>query len=178
MSTRPGRLTPRTCEKPPVAVANVRSTATPEECSHDWRYACILAFTSRDAITANLRSGGFLPDHLGDLDGDKGTLIPPTGTVNLMLDCETTGIEPYYALAGRKRFADGEEVRFDSRALADGLPALGYSTHAVEQLSWHAADHGHLAGAPGLRPADGTVVQTASGPDQSRSPVTSGCSQR
>ena len=35
------------------------------------------------------------------------TLIPPTGTVSLMLDCETTGIEPYYALAGHKRFADG-----------------------------------------------------------------------
>lgn len=93
------------------------------------------------------------------------TLIPPTGTVSLMLDCETTGIEPYYALAGHKRFADGGEVRFDSRALADGLLALGYSTHAVEQLGWYAADHGHLAGAPGLRPTDGAVVQTATGPD-------------
>jgi len=93
------------------------------------------------------------------------TLIPPTGTVSLMLDCETTGIEPYYALSGHKHLADGGEMRFDSRTLADGLLALGYSTHAVELLSWYAADHGHLAGAPGLRPTDGAVVQTASGPD-------------
>ncbi len=67
--------------------------------------------------------------------------------------------------AGRKRFADGGEVHFGTRALADGLLTLGYSTHAVERLSRYAADHGHLAGAPGLRPADGAVAQTASGPD-------------
>jgi ribonucleoside-diphosphate reductase alpha chain len=93
------------------------------------------------------------------------TLIPPTGTVSLMLDCETTGIEPYYALAGRKRFADGGEMHFETHALADGLLALGYSTRAVEQLSWYAADHGHLADAPALRSADRVVVQTAGGPD-------------
>jgi ribonucleoside-diphosphate reductase alpha chain len=93
------------------------------------------------------------------------TLIPPTGTVSLMLDCETTGIEPYYALAGSKRFADGGEMHFQSRALTDGLLALGYSTHAIEQLGWYAADHGHLAGATWLRAADAPVVRTASGPD-------------
>jgi len=93
------------------------------------------------------------------------TLIPPTGTVSLMLDCESTGIEPYYALAGRKRFADGGEMHFASRAIADGLLTLGYSTHALEELGEYAIDHGHLAGAPALRGGDAAVVQTASGPD-------------
>jgi ribonucleoside-diphosphate reductase alpha chain len=93
------------------------------------------------------------------------TLIPPTGTVSLMLDCETTGIEPYYAFAGHKRFADGGEMRFESRALAGGLLALGYSTHEVEGLTERAAEHGHLAGAPELRQADAAVVQTVSAPE-------------
>lgn len=93
------------------------------------------------------------------------TLIPPTGTVSLMLDCETTGIEPYYALAARKHLADGGELRFQSRAVADGLLALGYSTLAVQEIGEYALDHGHLAGASGLRPEDAAVFQTASGPD-------------
>lgn len=93
------------------------------------------------------------------------TLIAPTGTVSLMLDCESTGIEPYYALAGHKRFADGGEAHFASSALADGLLALGYSTRALQELGEYALDHGHLAGAPGLRPSDAAVAQTAGGPD-------------
>jgi ribonucleoside-diphosphate reductase alpha chain len=93
------------------------------------------------------------------------TLVPPTGTVSLMLDCESTGIEPYFALAGRKRLVDGGELHFASRALTDGLLTLGYSTHALEELGEYALDHGHLAGARALRPADRAVVQTASGPD-------------
>ncbi len=56
-------------------------------------------------------------------------------------------------------------MHFESRALADGLLALGYPTHAAKQFSWYAADHGQLAGAPGLRPADSAVMQTASAPD-------------
>lgn len=93
------------------------------------------------------------------------TLIPPTGTVSLMLDCESTGIEPYYALAGRKHLADGGELRFESRAVADGLLALGYSTHATEELGEYALDHGHLTGAGALKASDQAVFRTVSGPD-------------
>ncbi len=91
------------------------------------------------------------------------TLIPPTGTVSLMLDCETTGIEPYYAFAGHKHLSDGGELPFQSEALVDGLLALGYSTRAIEQLGEYALDHGHLAGAPGLAREHDPVVQTAGG---------------
>ncbi len=93
------------------------------------------------------------------------TLIAPTGTVSLMLDCESTGIEPYYALAGRRHLVDGGELHFQSRAVVDGLLALGYSTHALEELGEHALDHGHLVGAPALRAAHAAVFHTASGPD-------------
>lgn len=93
------------------------------------------------------------------------TLIPPTGTVSLMLDCETTGIEPYYALVTTKRFADGGEARLISRAVADGLFALGHATRSVEALAEHALDHGQLTRAPALAQDEATVFQTATGPD-------------
>ncbi|MGZ6667574.1 MAG: adenosylcobalamin-dependent ribonucleoside-diphosphate reductase [Solirubrobacteraceae bacterium] len=93
------------------------------------------------------------------------TLIPPTGTVSLMLDCETTGIEPYYALVTTKRLADGGEARLISRAVADGLFALGHATRSVETLAEHALDHGQLTRAPALAQDEATVFQTATGPD-------------
>jgi ribonucleoside-diphosphate reductase alpha chain len=91
------------------------------------------------------------------------TLIPPTGTVSLMLDCETTGIEPYYALTTIKHFTDGGEAHLTSRAVVDGLAALGHTTRAIETLSEYALDHGNLVSAPGLRGDDRLVFQTATG---------------
>jgi ribonucleoside-diphosphate reductase alpha chain len=81
-----------------------------------------------------------------------------------MLDCETTGIEPYYALTTTKRFADGGEVRLSSRAVVDGLASLGHSESAIETLSEYALDHGHLADAPSLPGDERLVFQTATGP--------------
>jgi len=94
------------------------------------------------------------------------TLIPPTGTVSLMLDCETTGIEPYYALSAVKHFADGGQVRISSRAVLDGLACLGRTDSTIQQLSEYALDHGHLADAPGLRSDERLVFQTATGPNR------------
>jgi len=68
------------------------------------------------------------------------TLIPPTGTVSLMLDCETTGIEPYYSLTTVKRFADGGQVRLTSGAVIDALAALGHAESMIERLAEYALD--------------------------------------
>jgi ribonucleoside-diphosphate reductase alpha chain len=92
------------------------------------------------------------------------TLIPPTGTVSLMLDCETTGIEPYWALTTVKRFADGGQVRLSSRAVIDALSALGHAESTIERLAEYALDHGHLADAPDLSAGEQRVFQAASGP--------------
>ena len=92
------------------------------------------------------------------------TLIPPTGTVSMMLDAETTGIEPCYALTTIKHFADGGQVRLSSRVVADGLASLGHSDSTIERLSEYALDHGHLTDAPDLRGDERLVFQTASGP--------------
>jgi ribonucleoside-diphosphate reductase alpha chain len=94
------------------------------------------------------------------------TLVPPTGTVSLMLDCETTGLEPYYALSTVKHFADGGEARISSRAVIDGLASLGHADSAIQKLSEYALDHGHLADVPDLRSDERLVFQTATGPNR------------
>jgi ribonucleoside-diphosphate reductase alpha chain len=94
------------------------------------------------------------------------TLIPPTGTVSLMLDCETTGIEPYYALTTVKHFADGGQVKMASRVVVDGLAALGHADSTIQKLSEYALDHGHLTDAPDLRGDERLVFQTATGPNR------------
>jgi len=95
----------------------------------------------------------------------QATLIAPTGTVSLMLDCETTGIEPFYALTTTKHFADGGQVKLSSRAVIDSLASLGHTDSMIETLSEYALDHGHLADAPGLRGDERLVFQTATGPN-------------
>ena len=94
----------------------------------------------------------------------QATLIAPGGTVSLIMDCETTGIEPYLAFTVVKHLADGGEMLLRSRAVTDGLLALGYPVAHLEELSVYAADHGHLAGST-LLPHHRQVFQTALGPD-------------
>ncbi len=89
------------------------------------------------------------------------TLVPPGGTVSLMMDCETTGIEPYFSLATRKRFDEGGEAVLESRALSSSLLRLGYETAAISQISDYARRHGHLDGNPDLRPDHRDIFRTA-----------------
>jgi ribonucleoside-diphosphate reductase alpha chain len=93
------------------------------------------------------------------------TLIPPAGTVSLAMDCETTGLQPYYALAVRKRLAEGGEIAFRSRVLEHGLLRLGYTSRTAGHLAEYAAEHGHLDGALQLLPEHLPVVATAVGPN-------------
>jgi ribonucleoside-diphosphate reductase alpha chain len=66
---------------------------------------------------------------LGESSGFRNaqvTLIPPTGTVSLMLDCETTGIEPYYTFDSIRRFVEGGQAVLHSRVLPAARRRLGH----------------------------------------------------
>jgi ribonucleotide reductase alpha subunit len=60
------------------------------------------------------------------------TCCMPTGTVSLLMDCDTTGIEPYFALDTKKTMAFGGELRLTARYLGNALTKLGYSPEEVE----------------------------------------------
>ncbi|MBB4266004.1 vitamin B12-dependent ribonucleotide reductase [Roseospira visakhapatnamensis] len=76
------------------------------------------------------------------------SVIAPTGTIGLVMDCDTTGIEPDFALVKHKKLAGGGYFKIINRMVPRGLRALGYDEAAIERITRHAVGHGTLAGAP------------------------------
>jgi len=79
------------------------------------------------------------------------TLIAPTGTIGLLMDCETLGIEPDFALIKRKTLAEGGELRLVNGAVRAALEVLQYSETEIEEILAHVQARGAMVGAPILR---------------------------
>ena len=80
----------------------------------------------------------------------QATVIAPTGTIGLVMDCDTTGIEPDFALVKFKKLAGGGYFKIINRSVPAALEALGYTAAQIEDIVRHAVGHGTLAGAPAL----------------------------
>jgi ribonucleoside-diphosphate reductase alpha chain len=78
------------------------------------------------------------------------TVIAPTGTIGLVMDCDTTGIEPDFALVKFKKLAGGGYFKIINRAVPQALRTLGYSDKAIEAIVDYAVGLGTLANAPGV----------------------------
>jgi ribonucleoside-diphosphate reductase alpha chain len=76
------------------------------------------------------------------------SVIAPTGTIGLVMDCDTTGIEPDFALVKFKKLAGGGYFKIINRMVPEALKVLGYREDAVSEMVAHAVGHGTLAGAP------------------------------
>jgi ribonucleoside-diphosphate reductase alpha chain len=80
------------------------------------------------------------------------TVIAPTGTIGLVMDCDTTGIEPDFALVKFKKLAGGGYFKIINRAVPQALINLGYRPAQVEEIIAHALGHGTLGNAPEINP--------------------------
>jgi len=80
----------------------------------------------------------------------QATVLAPTGTIGLVMDCDTTGIEPDFALVKFKKLAGGGYFKIINRAVPRALAELGYDTGEIEAIERHALGHGTLEGAPGI----------------------------
>ncbi len=92
-------------------------------------------------------------EKLGETHGFRNaqvSVIAPTGTIGLIMDCDTTGIEPDFALVKHKTLAGGGHFRIINRSVPRALEALGYSEEEVEDISRYATGHGTLLTAPGI----------------------------
>jgi ribonucleoside-diphosphate reductase alpha chain len=89
------------------------------------------------------------------------TLLAPTGTIGLLMDCDTLGIEPDFALVKRKTLAGGGELRLVNQSVVHGLKVLGYDGQALEDILKYASLNGTVAGAPGLSPQHEAVFDCA-----------------
>ncbi len=78
------------------------------------------------------------------------TVIAPTGTIGLVMDCDTTGIEPDFALVKFKKLAGGGYFKIINRTVPEALARLGYDKSQIEDIVRYAVGHGTLAGAPGV----------------------------
>ncbi|RJL08105.1 vitamin B12-dependent ribonucleotide reductase [Paracoccus siganidrum] len=90
---------------------------------------------------------------LGEVHGFRNaqaTVIAPTGTIGLVMDCDTTGIEPDFALVKFKKLAGGGYFKIINRSVPAALEALGYGSAQIEEIVAHAVGHGSLGNAPGI----------------------------
>ncbi|MBR0973939.1 vitamin B12-dependent ribonucleotide reductase [Bradyrhizobium japonicum] len=78
------------------------------------------------------------------------TVIAPTGTIGLVMDCDTTGIEPDFALVKFKKLAGGGYFKIINRAVPAALRALGYRESDIAEIEAYAVGHGSLSNAPGI----------------------------
>ncbi len=80
----------------------------------------------------------------------QATVIAPTGTIGLVMDCDTTGIEPDFALVKFKKLAGGGYFKIINRAVPDALRTLGYGEAQIAEIEAYAVGHGSLRQAPGV----------------------------
>ncbi len=81
------------------------------------------------------------------------SVIAPTGTIGLVMDCDTTGIEPDFALVKFKKLAGGGYFKIINRIVPDALRTLGYGPEEIEGIIRYAVGHGTLRDAPGINHA-------------------------
>jgi ribonucleoside-diphosphate reductase alpha chain len=103
---------------------------------------------------------------LGDRHGYRNaqaSLLAPTGTIGLMMDCDTTGIEPDLALVKFKKLVGGGSMQIVNHTVPAALKKLGYQQERIEAIVEYIAEHGHVVDAPGLRPEHYEVFDCAMG---------------
>jgi ribonucleoside-diphosphate reductase alpha chain len=78
------------------------------------------------------------------------SVIAPTGTIGLVMDCDTTGIEPDFALVKFKKLAGGGYFKIINQSVPAALKMLGYSSSEGEEIISYAVGHGTMGNAPGI----------------------------
>lgn len=90
---------------------------------------------------------------LGEKNGYRNaqsTVIAPTGTIGLVMDCDTTGIEPDFALVKFKKLAGGGYFKIINRSVPAALENLGYGSAQIEEIISYAVGHGSIGNGPAI----------------------------
>ena len=90
---------------------------------------------------------------LGEAHGYRNaqaSVVAPTGTIGLVMDCDTTGIEPDFALVKFKKLAGGGYFKIINRAVPEALRVLGYSESDIAEIVAYAVGHASLGQAPAI----------------------------
>jgi ribonucleoside-diphosphate reductase alpha chain len=93
----------------------------------------------------------------------QASVLAPTGTIGLMMDCDTTGIEPELALVKTKKLVGGGTMQFVNQTVPRALERLGYSADETEDIVGYIAEHNSVVDAPHLKQEHYAVFDTAMG---------------
>ncbi|MDO9384874.1 MAG: vitamin B12-dependent ribonucleotide reductase [Hyphomicrobiaceae bacterium] len=80
----------------------------------------------------------------------QATVVAPTGTIGLVMDCDTTGIEPDFALVKFKKLAGGGYFKIINQSVPEALRKLGYRPSEIAEIEAYAVGHGTLAQSPAI----------------------------
>jgi ribonucleoside-diphosphate reductase alpha chain len=143
-------------------IRNHRRAAHSEKTGYE-ELATLPVWLDHEACLALGAEGKRLVDHakrawdralkLGEQYGYRNaqaTVVAPTGTIGLVMDCDTTGIEPDFALVKFKKLAGGGYFKIINRAVSEALRVLGYSQSEIAEIEAYAVGRGTLANAPGV----------------------------
>src|SRR5207244_12752388 len=93
----------------------------------------------------------------------RASVPPPTGTIGLRMDCDTTGIEPDLALVKTKKLVGGGTMRIVNQTVPRALRRLGYTDEQGLDIVSYIGEHNSVAGAPHLRAEHQSVFDTSMG---------------
>ncbi len=119
-----------------------------------------------DDLVAAARAAWDEAVELGERHGFRNaqaTVLAPTGTIGLLMDCDTTGIEPDLALKKTKKLVGGGTMSIVNRTVPMALRNLGYTPEQVDDIVAYIDEHSHVIGAPHLREEHLSVFDTAMG---------------
>lgn len=103
---------------------------------------------------------------IGDKNGWRNaqiSVLAPTGTIGLMMDCDTTGIEPDFSLVKFKKLVGGGSMQIVNQTVPQALRKLGYTEETIEAIVEFIAANGHVIDAPGLKTEHYDVFDCALG---------------
>ena len=95
----------------------------------------------------------------------QATVLAPTGTIGLMMDCDTTGIEPDLGLVKLKKLVGGGSMTIVNQTVPQALRHLRYTEEQVEAIVAYIDENKTIHGAPALKPEHTKVFQCAMGDD-------------
>jgi ribonucleoside-diphosphate reductase alpha chain len=95
----------------------------------------------------------------------QASLLAPTGTIGFMMDCDTTGIEPDFALVKHKNLVGGGSMAIINQTVPRALKSLGYNKEQTDEIVKYIYDNGVVSGAPHLKQEHKSVFACAVGDD-------------
>jgi ribonucleoside-diphosphate reductase alpha chain len=119
-----------------------------------------------EGLLSSARSAWDRAISLGETHGYRNaqaSVLAPTGTIGLMMDCDTTGIEPDLALVKTKKLVGGGTMQIVNHTIPRALVRLGYTEEQAGDIVDYIAEHNSIAGAPHLREEHAPVFDTSMG---------------